>query len=205
MRLVHLVLSLVPASFAAGCLAGSGKATTTTTHRFNDGVHPAWEESVTQTYSGSTVGASLPITFGGYDPATGMPNGQNGFGGNGSASVSCIQNPDRCASNVTVIAPQPNAFAANGYGVGMMTVAPGGQTQTVGAGSRPGYGPPSGVAIDPDLQDRFVAVEKKTASIGPAVRLQMELTCEMIVSKPDLIRDSARRDQLVKSCKDAQK
>lgn len=197
MRPIYAILIFSLAAMSAACLAGHGQATTTTSYTYDDGLNPVRKESVTQTYSGSTVGANLPLIVGGVGTTI---NGQIPGSAQGGSSTLCTLYPDRCASSVTVHVPQPNVIMASGYG-GAMTVAPGGQPQVVGTGSSPSYAPTAGVTVDiTELQKRLHDLEKATAVIGPALKEDLRLKCQMVLGKPDLVPDPDQRKQVVNSC-----
>ncbi|MFA5854335.1 MAG: hypothetical protein WC866_04615 [Patescibacteria group bacterium] len=197
MRSITLILSFALVTLT-GCLWGSSQAKTKTVYRHDNGIYPATETSIEQTYTGNTFGASVPVMLGGgygYDPTTGMVYGQNGNGG----SALCVQYPDRCASNVTVQMPQSSFIMMGGYG--NMQVSSGGVPQVVPAGKAGSYAPPAEQQVDVDeMQARLVEVEKKTAVIKPALEEQLRLQCQMFLVQPDVIKDETRRKKLVQSC-----
>ncbi|WKZ28793.1 MAG: hypothetical protein QY323_04645 [Patescibacteria group bacterium] len=189
MRSITLILSLALVSLT-GCLWGSQQAKTKTVYRHDNGIYPATETSIEQTYAGNTFGASVPIVMGGgygYDPATGMVYGQGGYGAGGSSF--CVQYPTRCASNVVLNVPQPNVVMTGGYG----------SQVTFAAGSAGTYNPAPQADYD-EVQQRLLDVEKQTAVIGPALKEQLRLQCQMFLANPDVIEDEDKREKLVQSC-----
>ncbi len=197
MRSAPLILSTALLSLT-GCLMGSSQAKTKTVYRHDNGIYPATETSIEQTYAGNTFGASMPMMVGGgygYDPSTGMAYGQNGQGGGGSSF--CIQYPDRCASNVILNVPQSNVIMTGGYGSQVtFTGAP----QNVPAGNAGTYGPPAPQVDTEEMQKRLLDVEKQTAVIGPALKEQLRLQCQMFLAQPEVIKDETKRKQLAQSC-----
>ena len=183
-----------------GCLYGAGQAKTRTVIRQDNGLYPVTETSIEQTYEGRTVGASVPLSFGGgYDPTTGTAYGQNGFG-NGGSSQFCVLYPDRCASNVAVNVPQASVLVTNGYG-STLQVSAGGNAQTVPAGASGTYGEPSGPPVDiSEMQERLAAVEKKTNVIVPVLKKSVEVQCQQVLAHPEDIKDAKERELEVQSC-----
>ena len=199
------VIMVLALTFGGACAAGHGRATTTTSYVYDDGMHPVRRESVTQTYSGTTVGANLPLLMdaGGQLNMLGAGNG----GQNGSAA--CVLYPERCASMVVVNMPQSTPLlVGGGYGTGL-TIASGGRPQTVGIGSQPSYGPPSpepspDPLTDPDsLESRFLEVEKRMSVVWPGYKESTRLMCQMVIGDPELVPDPDQRKQIVDSCKQA--
>lgn len=196
-KFVLAAIVVVLVSLSTGCLWGSSQAKTKTVYRHDNGIYPATETSIEQTYAGNTFGASVPMMVGGgygYDPSTGMVYGQNGQGGGGSPF--CVQYPTRCASNVILNVPQPSVIMTGGYG-SQVTFA--GSTQTVAAGSPGTYGPAPQADYD-EVQQRLLDVEKQAAVIGPALREQLRLQCQMFLANPDVVKDEDKRKKLVQSC-----
>src|SRR5882724_6536066 len=62
MRHAYLSLAFL---FMTGCLYGTGRASTTTSYVHDDGIHPVQRTSVSQTSSGTVIGASVPLMVGG--------------------------------------------------------------------------------------------------------------------------------------------
>ncbi len=200
MRFFNTCLCLAILSMT-GCLYGAGQAKTRTVIRQDNGLYPVTETSIEQTYEGRTVGASMPFAFGGgYDPATGMAYGQNGFG-NGGSSQFCVLYPDRCASNVTVNVPQASVLVTNGYGSSTLQISAGGNAQTVPAGAPGTYGEPSGPPVDiSEMQERLAAVEKKTNVMVPVLKKSVEVQCQQVLAHPEDIKDAKERELEVQSC-----
>jgi hypothetical protein len=86
-------------------------------------------------------------------------------------------------------------------GYGSMQVASGGAPQVVPAGTAGTYAPSVEQQVDVDeMQARLIELEKKTAVIAPALLEQLRLQCQMLLAQPELIKDEAKREQLVQSC-----
>ncbi|HJV32485.1 MAG TPA: hypothetical protein VJ694_00490 [Patescibacteria group bacterium] len=164
----------------AGCFAGASQGRSTTAYVNDDGIHPRQTTTVTQTYSGSTIGGTMPIM---------MAGGGYGGGYGTMAGPSCVLHPDRCAVIQTATVVQPVVVGSYGsYGSGTSMVGPG------GAGT---YGP-----VDTsDLEARIERLEGSVQKLKGATKLTLRRNCTIITGTPDLIKDPAEREKIVTACK----
>lgn len=198
MRLITLTAVL---GFLAttGCLAGWSRGTSTSSYVDDDGVHPIHRTTVTQTASGTTLGASVPLLNGGAYPGmpydTGVGTIVGGIGSPTSGNAMCVLQPDHCAVMLTATVVQPVSITSvGGYGyVG------GGQTAMVGPGG-------SGTYVQTNDDDRKLGAllakhEKQLAKLAGNAHLTANLLCRLILSNPKAIEDEGEREDLVRSCK----
>lgn len=168
----------------AGCYAGASQGRSTTAYVHDDGIHPVQRTTVTQRYSGSTIGGTMPIvmTGGGYG---------GGYGGVGTmAGPSCVLHPDRCAVIQTATVIQPVTVGSYGsYGNG--------GTTTVGHGGAGTYGPPRDTA---ELEARIERLESAIPKLAGAGILSLRQSCLVIMKDPGAIADKAERDKIVAGC-----
>lgn len=196
MRLI--ILTAVLGLFATtGCLAGWSRGTSTSSYVDDDGVHPIHRTTVTQTASGTTLGASVPLLNGGaypgvpYDMGVGTIIGGNG--GPMSGNAMCVLQPDHCAVMLTATVVQPISITSiGGYGPAV------GQTAMVGPG---GSGTYAETTDDRKLGDLLAGHEKALAKLRGGAHLTANLVCQLILSNPKAIEDEGEREDLVRSCR----
>lgn len=166
-----------------GCFAGASQGRSTTTYVHDDGVNPRSQTTVTQTYSGSTVGGSMPIVMAG---AGGGYGGVYGTGG----GPSCALHPDRCAVIQTATVVQPVTVGSYGsHG--------GGGTTTVGPGRAGTYGAPRD---DSDLEGRIARLETAVPKLAGAGILSLRQSCMVIMQDTSVIKDASERAAIVAGC-----
>ncbi len=185
MRTILLCLCLALAS--TGCLYGAGRTSSTTTYTYDateDKNHVV--SSLTTTGSTQSVGVVMPYLVNGYDPSTGTPYGQNGYGyGNGQL---CAQR--RCPGQVTIIATQPATIVTYG----------GGQRAS-GTYAPSGHSAPAAEPVDiAELQERLSALEEADSRVRPALEETLLMQCRIILDNPEMIKDVKQREQLTQSC-----
>lgn len=168
----------------AGCFAGASQGRSTTAYVHDDGIHPRQTTTVTQTYSGSTIGGTMPIMMAG--------GGYGGYGGGyGSmAGPSCVLHPDRCAVIQTATVVQPVTVGSYGsYG--------GGGTAMVGPGGAGTYGEPRDTA---DLEARIERLETAVPKLAGGTILSLRQSCMTIMQDTSVIKDQAEREKIVAGC-----
>jgi hypothetical protein len=166
----------------AGCFAGASQGRSTTAYVHDDGIHPVQRTTVTQSYSGSTMGGSMPIVMagGGYG---------GGYGGVGTiAGPSCVLHPDRCAVIQTATVVQPVTIASHGGGQ---------HGGAVGPGSAGTYGPTDTA----DLEARIARLEDAFPKLAGGTAVVLKRNCTIITGNPELVKDPAERDEVVAACK----
>ena len=177
---VHL--PLIACLALTGCIAGAANGRSTTEYVHDDGIHPVQRTSVSQTYSGTSVGASVPIVMpGGY----GYGGYGGGYGMTGGGDIRCALHPDRCAVIQTATIVQPAYVVSNG---GTTAVGPG------GAGT---YGEPRDTA---DLEARIARVEEAIPKVAGGAILSLRQSCYAILENPKVIKDEAEREKIAKGC-----
>lgn len=165
----------------AGCFAGASQGRSTTAYVNDDGIHPVQRTTVTQTYSGSSVGGAMPIMVGG-----GMYGG--GYGSMTVNTGSCVLHPDNCAVISTATVVQPMTVTAYGGGAGTTMVGPG------GAGT---YGEPRDTA---ELEARIERLETAVPKLAGGTILSLRQSCMAIMEDPSVVKDAAERDKIVAGC-----
>lgn len=162
----------------AGCFAGASQGRSTTAYVHDDGIHPVQRTTVTQSYDGSTIGASVPIMVGG------------GYGGGYGtmAGPSCVLHPDRCAVIQTATVVQPVTIGSYGGTGGTSMVGPS------GAGT---YGEPRDTA---DLEARIERLETAVPKLAGGTILSLRQSCMAIMQDTGVIKDEAERTKIVAGC-----
>jgi hypothetical protein len=172
-----------------GCIAGASQGRSTTEYVHDDGVNPVQRTRVSQTYSGSSMGATLPI----------MVGGAYGYGGGGAVmgggDMRCNLHPDRCAVIQTATVVQPMTVTSVGGG---MAVGGGGGSVSVGPGGAGTYGDPR---VDTaDLEARIERLEAAVPKLAGAGILSLKQSCHVILKDPSVIADASERATIVAGC-----
>lgn len=193
------LLALIACLPMMGCLYGAGHGRSTTTYVNDDGLHPVQKTTVTQSYEGSTVGASLPLVLnGGYGGVYG--GAQIVGGGYGGGSTACVLHPDRCAVVQTATVYQTTSINSMGGAYGT-SVGYGGGSSKVGPGGQGTYAPTA--SGDDEELSKFLAKHEKaiTALVGQT-KQNVRQMCQIILANPDVITDDEERKDLTASCRD---
>ncbi|MEK7545851.1 MAG: hypothetical protein AAB554_02120 [Patescibacteria group bacterium] len=155
----------------AGCFAGASQGRSTTAYVHDDGIHPVQRTTVSQSYSGSSVGGTVPIM---------MAGGGYGGGYGTMAGPSCVLHPDNCAVIQTATVIQPVTVASyGGYG---------------GPGT---YAESPDVA---DLEARIERLEAAVPKLAGATILSLRQSCMAIMQDTSVIKDEAERAKIVAGC-----
>jgi len=180
----------------SGCLFGASRGQTTTSYVNDDGMHPVQRTTITQTSTGATVGASVPLMLGGGMMYAGGGAYGGGMmyagGGYGGGSTACVLHPDRCAVVQTATVYQPVTITSSGGYVG------GGQTSMVGPGGAGSYAETD----DSELTAMLAKHEKTLSVVVGATKQNGRQICQILVANPETIADPDERKDVVTSCRD---
>lgn len=172
----------------AGCLAGASQGRSTTAYVHDDGIHPRQTTTVTQSYSGSTIGGMLPM------PMMVAGTGYGPYGGTlaGGGDMRCNLHPDRCAVLQTATVYQPAVVGSSG-----VAVSGGGGTSMVGPGGAGTYGAPRDTA---ELEARIERLETAVPKLAGGTILSLRQSCMTIMQDTSVIKDKAEREKIAAGC-----
>jgi len=171
------ILSLIAILPLTGCLVGASQGRSTTSVVRDTGVPGLERTTVTSSHSGSSFGASVPIVMAG-----GMGYGYGYGNAVTMAGPSCVLHPDSCAVIQTATVIQPTTVVSYG-GSGAGGGASG--TETVS---------------DPELDAYLAKHEKAISALVGQHRQSVRQTCQILIANPEVIKDPAEREDIVKTC-----